>query len=270
MNPLRSLQGLWRNEALDRVMDAANKPVGSMHYDPWGYSREVSKLAFSLFRPVYDHYFRVSAEGLENIPQDGPCLVIANHSGQLPHDAALLGYAVGTNPHGARAPRAMMERFLPTIPFLGNLLNRVGAVVGDPLNCSKMLEAGELILVFPEGVRGTGKAFNRRYQLERFGHGFMHLAIEHKVPIVPVGIVGCEESILTVGYSKLLARLARIPYVPIALPVVLPTKVYMQIGKPMYFDAAENEDRIASQVESVKHTIAGLIHEGLSRRKGWF
>ena len=84
MNLLVSLQNRLRNEAIDRVMDAANKPVGSMQYDPWGYSREVSKLAFALFRPIYDHYFRVSAEGLENIPAEGPCLIIANHSGSCP------------------------------------------------------------------------------------------------------------------------------------------------------------------------------------------
>lgn len=264
------LDRLVKDDSLDQVLETIDKPVGSMLFDPWGYSRETSHHMYSMFRWIYEDYFRVVADGLQNVPASGPCLVIANHSGQLPIDAALLGYALATNPHGPRAPRAMMERFLPKVPFIGNLLNRVGAVVGDPINCSRMLKAGEAILVFPEGVRGTGKPWSRRYQLQRFGHGFIHLAIENKVPVIPVGIVGCEESIPTIGYSKLMARLTGLPYVPIAAPVILPTRVFIQVGKPMHFSKADDEKQIARQVEEVKDCIRKLINEGLTRRKGLF
>lgn len=270
MTEFSPLQKLVKDPQLDSLLKTMEKPVGSMHYDPWGYNRDISHGAISLFRWLYEKYFRVQTHGLENIPASGPCLVIANHSGQLPIDAALLGYALATNPHGPRAPRAMMERFLPTVPFIGNLLNQIGAVVGDPVNCSRMLEAGEAILVFPEGVRGAGKPWRLRYQLQRFGHGFMHLAIEHQVPIIPVGIVGCEETIPALTHSKLLARLSGLPYVPIAPPVVLPARVYMRIGKPLHFSGDGDARKITQQVETVKDVIRTLIQEGLDQREGVF
>src|SRR5262249_20160467 len=140
-------------------------------------------------------------------PANGRLLIVGNHSGQLPMDGVLVGYALLTNPHGPRAARAMIERFFPTVPFLGNLLNGLGAVIGDPLNCAKMLEAGEAIIVFPEGIRGSGKPYRKRYELQRFGNGFVHLAMAHKTPILPVGIVGCEETMPSLGSIDPLARL---------------------------------------------------------------
>ena len=265
------IEQLVIDEKLQTVLDAMNKPVGSMDYDPWGFNRRTNQAAIAAFRWLYEKYFRVTTTGLENIPAEGRCLVIANHSGQLPFDAALLGYALATNPHGPRAPRAMMERFLPTVPFVGNFLNQIGAVVGDPANCTRMLESEEVILVFPEGVRGTGKPLSKRYQLQRFGHGFMYLAIETGTPIVPVGIVGCEETMPTVGHSKFLARLTGLPYVPIAPPVVLPTRVHIHVGEPMYFTADSGTgEEVTRQVEEVKDAIREKIREGLAQRKGIF
>src|SRR3546814_14532365 len=96
-------------------------------------------------------------------------------------------------PDGPRAPRAMIERFFPTVPWLGNVLTGIGAVIGDPLHCVKMLEQGEAIIVFPEGVRGSGKPYRQRYQLQRFGHGVMHMALQTGANSVPVRVDGCGE-----------------------------------------------------------------------------
>jgi 1-acyl-sn-glycerol-3-phosphate acyltransferase len=236
----------------DAIVNRIPKPVGSFGYDPWGYNSESFKVGLGLFKPIYEKYFRVEAYGLENIPKDGRVLVIANHSGQLPIDGALVGYALATNPHAPRAVRAMIERFFPTMPFVGNLVNELGAVLGDPENCVKMLRNEECVIVFPEGVRGAGKPWSERYKLQRFG-------------------LGCEETMPTPFHLNGLAKMLGIPYVPVTTPVPLPAKVRLYFGKPMVFEGpVKNEDDTAIKVERVKDEIRALIQKGLSDRKGWF
>jgi 1-acyl-sn-glycerol-3-phosphate acyltransferase len=134
-----------------------------------------------------------------------------------------------------------------------------------------MLEMEEAIIVFPEGVRGSGKLFKDRYKLQRFGHGFMHLAMKHKTPIIPVGVVGCEESIISFADIKPLAKLLGIPYAPLVIPVVLPTKVYLHFGEPMYFENdVHTEHQIQERVDMVKASIKELINKGLSKRQSIF
>lgn len=256
---------------IETLMARMPKPVGSFGYDAWGYNENAAKLGLGVIKRFYDHYFRVSAHGLEHVPTQGRVLVVANHSGQLPIDGLLIGCALATNPAGPRAPRAMIERFLPTVPWFGNLLTRVGAVIGDPHNCVKMLEQEEAIIVFPEGVRGSGKAYHRRYQLQRFGNGFMHLAMQTGAPIVPVGVVGCEETMPSLGNVAPLARLLGLPYVPLALPLPLPARVHLRFGEPLHFDAAaSSEEEVTARVERVKAAIAALIARGLAERAGVF
>ncbi len=253
---------------IETLIERVPKRTGSFGYDAWGYDENRVKFAAGLMKLLYERYFRVTAHGLENIPTDGRLLVVGNHSGQLPMDGVLVGYALLTNPHSPRAARAMIERFFPTVPFLGNLLNGLGAVIGDPLNCAKMLEADETIIVFPEGIRGSGKPYRKRYQLQRFGNGFVHLAMNHKTPIVPVGIVGCEETMPSLGSIDPLARLLGIPYVPLVpTPFPLPARVYLNFGAPIHFEGdVESEADVAARVETVKDAIRGLIDRGLSER----
>lgn len=253
---------------VEAAIEKIPKPVGSFGYDPWGYNENAVKVSLGVTKWLYDHYFRVTATGLENIPANGRLLIIGNHSGQLPMDGVLLGTALATNPHGPRAARAMIERFFPTVPYLGNLLNSIGAVIGDPLNCAKMLESDEVIIVFPEGVRGSGKLYKDRYKLQRFGNGFMHLAMQHKTPIIPVGIVGCEETMPAIANIAPLAKILGIPYVPVAPPFPLPAKVHLHFGKPMTFKCnTDSEDEVTALVEEVKTEIRRLIALGLEQRK---
>ncbi|MEM7082522.1 MAG: lysophospholipid acyltransferase family protein [Pseudomonadota bacterium] len=240
---------------------------GEFKRDPWGMDKERSWLSFAVCKRLYDDYFRVQANGLENVPTKGRLLVIANHSGQLPMDGLLIGMALSTNPHGARAPRAMIERFFPTVPFVGNALNHMGAVIGDPVNCSRMLEHEACIVVFPEGIRGSGKPYADRYQLQRFGTGFMHLALKHNTPILPVGVVGCEETMPSAGNIKPLAKLLGIPYFPLAFPLPLPARVTLNFGKPLTFEGSvDSEDEVVAHVETVKSHINALIEDGLNDR----
>ena len=258
-------------EELEQQVNRIRKPIGSLGYDPWGYNNEAVKYGLALTRHLYQKYFRVRARGVENIPSQGPVLIIANHSGQLPIDGLLIGYALASREKEPRMPRAMIERFFPTVPWLGNLLNEVGAVLGDPVNCAKMLANNEAVIVFPEGIRGSGKLYQDRYELQRFGNGFMHLAMKYKAPIVPVGVVGCEETIPAIANIKPLAKALGIPYAPVALPVVLPAKVHLNFGEPMYFDDREiPEEQVTERVEQVKAEISRLIDLGLSERKRLF
>lgn len=252
---------------IDALVERVPKRVGSFGYDPWGYDESKVKLGAGVIRLLYEKYFRVTAHGLENVPPTGRVLIIGNHSGQLPMDGVLVGYALLTNPRGPRAARAMIERFFPTVPFLGNLLNGLGAVIGDPLNCAKMLESDEAIIVFPEGIRGSGKPYRKRYQLQRFGNGFVHLAMAHRTPIVPVGIVGCEETMPSMGSIAPLARLLGIPYVPVAPPLPLPARVFLNFGAPIHFGPeACTEADVTARVEQVKDVIRSLIDKGLAER----
>lgn len=255
------------NEKINQI----NKPLGSLGYDPWGFNLKRVKVGLTLTRQLYERYFRVEAFGVDKVPAQGPVMLIANHSGQLPLDALLIAYALATRERHPRFPRAMIERFFPTIPYLGNLLNEVGAVLGDPVNCSKMLANDEAIIIFPEGVRGSGKLYRDRYQLKRFGNGFMHLAMKHKATIIPVGVIGCEETIPALGNIAPLARALGLPYLPIAAPVILPAKVYLHFGNPMQFpDDDVTEEQVTERVGQVKLAISALIDQGLSKRKRLF
>lgn len=256
----QSLQNYFLTPDLQNIINASPKQIGSLEYDQWGFNTSVSHTTLGVVKKIYDLYYRTEAYGLENIPGSGRALIIANHSGFLPMDGVLIGVAMAFNPHGARIPRAMIERFFPTVPWLGNMLNSVGGVVGDAQNCIDMLNREEAVLVFPEGARGTGKGWRNRYQLQRFGTGFMHLAIETNTPIIPVGVAGCEESFPMIGNLSSLADALHVPYIPIGLPFPLPSKVVISFGKPMRFDLpAQNEHDIRQRVSEVKNAISALI-----------
>lgn len=245
--------------------------VGSYGYDAWGFNVNGVKPFVGLGRFFYENYFRVETHGLENIPKSGRCLIIANHSGQLPIDGMMLGYSIVTNEHAPRAPKGMYERFVPQVPFIGTLFSQWGGTVGDPENCIKMLENEEAVIVFPEGARGISKPFRKRYQLERFGLGFMYMAIQTKTPIIPVGMVGFEESMINFGNIDSLQKLMKFPAAPALIPFVFPSKVIMNFGKPMYFDGdISREYQVQEKVNEVKSEIKRLIEVGKKQRKGIF
>jgi len=252
---------------ISNLVDRMPKVIGSLGYDPWGYNPNTAKVGLSILKYFYDYYFKVKTNGLEYFPKQGKALVIANHSGQLPLDGILIGVALATNENGPRAPRAMIERFAPQLPFIYSMLTGFGAVVGDPINCVKMLENDEAVIVFPEGVRGSGKPYKKRYQLQYMGTGFVRIAIKTQSPIIPVGVVGCEETMPSLGSIQFLAKMLSVPYVPITVPIPLPAKVYLNFGKPMIMTGnLDDEDEMKEKVEEVKLAINDLIKEGLTQR----
>lgn len=244
------------------------KPVGDAGYDPWGFNLESAKAGMATFRWMYKKYFRVETSGIDNVPAEGRALVIANHAGQLPMDGIMTGMSLVMRENNPRFARAMIERFFPTVPILGNWLNSVGAVVGDPINCEKLLDRDEIVIVFPEGVRGSGKMYKDAYQLQRFGNGFVRMAMQYNAPIIPLGIVGSEETMPAIANIKPLAKMLGVPYIPVGPLVPLPAKMYLNYGEPLLFpndDASEEE--VTARVEQVKAEIRKLIDKGLKERE---
>lgn len=257
------------SEELNTLIDNMPKGVGSMGYDPWGYHSETLKPAIGVLKWFYDHYFRVETYGLENVPTNGRILIISNHSGQIPTDGMMIGVALATNPNGPRAPRAMVERFVFGVPFVGNFFAQIGSAVGDPVNCIRMLKREQAVIVFPEGVRGASKPYNKRYQLQKFGSGFMHMAMSTHTPIIPVGVAGCEETMPALLNIKPLAKILGLPSVPLTVPFPLPSKIIIHFGKPLeFFGEIENEDMIEDRVGEVKTAVRKLLALSLAKRKG--
>jgi len=246
-------------------------------FDPFGLSRESLRSAFAVARWVYRHYFRAKAYGIENIPAHGRVIFVSNHSGQLPFDALVIGTACFLEPPQPRLVRAMVEFFVPTVPFASYLFARWGQITGTPENCRRLLSADEAVLVFPEGARGISKPFSKRYQLAEFGKGFLRLALETGAPVVPVAVIGAEEQAPAINLKRL-ARLLRapafpiVPYPPFVAAVPLPVKYRVYFGEAMRFsgDPDDDDDALDDKIKTVRNRIQSMIHMGLRERQHVF
>jgi 1-acyl-sn-glycerol-3-phosphate acyltransferase len=246
--------------------------------DPFGFDLATARQAAMVVAVFHRLYFRTEVFGIENVPK-GRVLLVANHSGQIPIDAAILGSAMFFDANPPRVLRAIVDKWTATLPFVSAFFNRVGQVVGVPENAARLLEMEELLLVFPEGTRGVSKPFTRRYRLEEFGLGFMRIAIETATPIVPVAVIGAEEQYVSLGNLTWAARALDIPVFPlvpqIAVPggqLPLPTKYRLHFGEPMRFhgDSDDDESVIADKVWLVRQSIQHLLAQGLAARRGVF
>lgn len=246
--------------------------------DPFGLDPETAKHAAMVCSFFHRIYFRTQSAGLEHVPP-GPVLLVANHSGQVPIDAAIIACALFMDATPARVTRAMVDKWAFTLPFVATVFSRIGQVVGVPENARRLLQMGEVLLVFPEGTRGISKPFARRYELQPFGHGFMRLAIETQTPIVPVAVIGAEEQYINLANVEWAARALKIPAFPVIpqflIPggqLPLPIKYRLSFGEPMRFDGDPDDDdsAIEPKVWLVKQTISAMLNRGLSERKSLF
>jgi len=246
--------------------------------DPFGFDLHTAKYVVAACSVLHRAYFRTHVHGIDRIPE-GRVLLVANHSGQIPVDATLIGCSVFFDADPPRFIRSMVEKWSQTLPFVGTFFQRVGQVVGVPENARRLLAQGEAILVFPEGAKGISKSFWKRYQLTEFGLGFMRLALETHTPIVPIAVIGGEEQYINLGNSKRLAKLLQMPSFPVvpqwvipgaAMP--LPTKYRIYFGEPLYFDGdADDEDAVIEEkVDKVRRSIQNMIARGLKERRSVF
>src|SRR5438132_4426414 len=187
---------------------------GNYQVDEFGFDRTWTEALLPFFRILYRRYWRVETSGLEVVPSHGPALLVSNHSGVLPLDGAMIEVAVYDETD--RIPRALVASWFGGLPVLSRLLRRTGQTTGHPDDSVRLLRAGQLVLVFPEGVRGTGKPFSERYRLRRFGRGgFVEVALRAGAPIIPISVVGSEEIYPMIADLQPLAKMLGMPYLPV-------------------------------------------------------
>lgn len=254
--------------------------------DDFGLDPEYERKTRRLFEFLYKRYFRVAAEGVANIPGEGRCIVVANHSGTLPLDGMMLRTAVRTEHPSARDLRWLAEDFLFYLPFAGVFMNRVGAVRACPENAERLLAKESVVTVFPEGVYGIKKLFSERYRLQRFGRGgYIRLALRMRAPIVPCAIVGAEETNPLLYRLESMAELFGLPYIPITPTFPLlgplglvpaPTRWRIKFGEPIQVgsygpEAADDQLLVSRLSDRVRNAIQGLLESGLRERRSiWF
>ncbi|HEX8862408.1 MAG TPA: lysophospholipid acyltransferase family protein [Actinomycetes bacterium] len=190
---------------------------GDYPVDEFGYDPElVDNLLAPILRPLYQRWWRVRTVGMEHVPSSGPALVVGNHAGALPFDAMMVALAIHDEHPAHRILRMLAADLAFTLPLIAPLARKSGNTLACEEDARRLLEAGELVGVWPEGYKGLGKPFRERYRLQRFGRGgFVELALRTGTPIVPVAVVGSEEIYPMVGNLKRLGRLLGLPYLPV-------------------------------------------------------
>ncbi|HWL84222.1 MAG TPA: 1-acyl-sn-glycerol-3-phosphate acyltransferase, partial [Polyangiaceae bacterium] len=200
-------------------------------------------------------------------------MLVGNHSGGVAIDAAMVCASAFFEMDPPRLAQGMAEKFINRFPFAAPLSARMGHFTGLPEHAERLLEEDRLLLVFPEGARGTAKLFKERHSLVDFGTGFVRLALKTRTPIIPFAFLGGGDALPTVANAYKLGKRLGMPYIPIVAywpPVPLPVKLEIHYGAPLVFHGTGNEDDqlIAGYVEEVKSSISRLLHHGLALRRG--
>ena len=281
-NAVSSLPAVVR----DAVEAILRRLRGEYSEDEWGFDEDFAEAVFPLFRFLYDIWWRVDVTGVRNVPAHGRGLLVANHAGSLfPFDASMMTMAVMREHPLPRWPRFMVLDWAFVLPFLSAFMRRVGGVPASPHNATSLLERDELVMVFPEGVKGTGKPFSERYRLQRFGRGgFVEVALRTRSPIIPVAVVGSEEIYPKVADAPSVARAIGAPFVPITptFPLLgplglvpLPSKWRIEFCDPIDLsehppEAADDRGLVFDISEQVRETIQAKVYENLVARGGAF
>jgi len=242
--------------------------------DPWGFNLNLCEKAVRKLLPLYRSYFKVRVFGAENV-EDKAYIIVSNHSGQVPIDGMLITIAFLMDVTPPRVLRAMIERFMAQLPFLGDLTAQTGSILGDRANCSYLIERGESILVFPEGVRGISKSTPDFYKLRHFSEGFYRIALQKKTSILPVCVIGAEEMFPFVFHSKKLAGLLNVPSLPMTANFVpLPSPIDIYIGKeisiPEHLEKEAFDKEIKENIFHIENTVKRMIIKGLKNRRPFF
>jgi 1-acyl-sn-glycerol-3-phosphate acyltransferase len=254
--------------------------------DQWGRSEHFRALTRRAFDPIYKHWFRVEWEGFEHLPEEGGALLVANHAGAIPPDAPSIMHGIEKNL--GRPVYGLAEHLFRTLPVVGTLWSRSGGVTAHPDNAYRLLHDEErLVLVFPEGTKATGKHYRDRYRLRRFGRGgFVDIAMRAGVPVIPIAVMGAEETMPIVFKSPRLAKMLNLPYFPITANMLafgpagvvayLPAKFRIRVLPPVYFDVAPNKERysrsrVMEESENIRRMVQDALYDMLRKRRSvWF
>jgi 1-acyl-sn-glycerol-3-phosphate acyltransferase len=285
MVDLRDRRALVHLPELSEPEPAVHDPRLS-DVDEWGRSESMRALVRRVYAPIYERLFRVEWEGLEKIP-DGPALLVANHAAAIPSDAPVIMHGIETEL--GRPVYGLADHLFKSAPVIGTLWARAGGVIAPPDNADRLLrEQRQLVLVFPEGSKGPGKTYTERYQLRRFGRGgFVQIAMRAGVPVVPIAVVGAEESMPIMFNIAPLAKLLGLPYAPVTANALLfgpllgavaylPAKFKLKVLDPVHFDVPPDQpryskSRILDESEAIRQTIQEALFEMLKKRQSvWF
>ena len=259
-------------ESIESRIDRLEIPFNARGLDPYGTSKWHLTVWYKLLSFFYQSYLSVQAHGLENIPKRGRAMLVGNHSGGFALDGAMVVAACFLEMDPPRLAHGMAEKFLNALPFSSTWLQRTGQLTGLPEHAQRLLEDDRLLMVFPEGAKGTAKLFKERYSLVDFGTGFLRLALKTKTPIIPVGFVGGADAVPTIANSYALGKLIGVPYVPITpwlLAVPRPAKCEVHFGAPLVFSGTgtEEDEVVVRHVDEIKARIAELIERARASRK---
>jgi 1-acyl-sn-glycerol-3-phosphate acyltransferase len=260
--------------------------TGDYRVDEFGFDPHFND---ALVRPVlrffFKSWFRVEVSGVENLPETGAALVVANHAGVLPFDGLMASVAVHDEHSAHRDLRLLAADMVFDLPMVGEAARKAGHTMACSADAHRLLASGELTAVFPEGYKGLGKRFKDRYKLQRFGRGgFVAAALRTKAPIVPCSIVGSEEIYPMLADIRLLARLFGLPYFPItplfplagpAGLVPMPSKWHIAFGEPIptaHYGGADADDPMVTfeLTDQVRETIQQTLYQLLAGRRNMF
>lgn len=244
-------------------------PFDARGVDPFGISRWHLGVAFRALAFLYRSYFQVRCEGIANVPPRGRAMLVGNHSGGIALDAAMVIASCFLELDPPRLAQGMAEKFVNRFPFASVWASRCGQLTGLPEHAQRLLDADRLLLVFPEGARGTAKLYKDRHSLVDFGTGFVRLALRTRSPIVPFAFLGGGDAIPTVTNLYRLGKLVGLPYLPVTpwlVPLPRPARLSMHYGERIQLegDGSEDDDAIQGHVELVKSRIAALMEKGLA------
>jgi 1-acyl-sn-glycerol-3-phosphate acyltransferase len=250
--------------------------------DEWGRSEHQRQIMARFFDPIYERWFRVEWEGFDKIPAEGGALIVANHAGAIPTDAPSIMHGIERDL--GRPVYGLADEVFKRVPVINLAWSRLGGVQAHPDNAYRLLrEQQQLVMVFPEGSKGPGKTYAERYQLRRFGRGgFVQIAMRAGVPIIPLAVMGSEETMPIVFKLPTLAKLLGVPYVPVTanmlalgplgLLVPFPAKLRIRVLDPVHLDVLPDQprysrSRIMDTSEGIRNTIQDALHDMLRRRR---
>lgn len=276
----------WERKVADALAFLRRRITGDYEVDEFGYDRELTDRVLNApLRPLYSRWFRVETRGLENIPDTGGALVVANHSGTIALDSLMTSVALLDHHPAKRQLRMLGANLVFQTPLVADFARKSGSTLACAPDAERLLNKGELVGVWPEGFKGTGKPFSERYKLQRFGRGgFVAAALRTKSPIIPCAIVGAEETYPILANAKLLARILGMPYFPITptFPLLgpaglipLPSKWIIEFGEPIYTDdfpdnAADDPMLVFNLTDQVRETIQQTLYKLLVQRRSVF
>ncbi|MCB0918906.1 MAG: acyltransferase family protein [Actinobacteria bacterium] len=276
----------WDERVARGLRFLRRRVTGDYEIDDFGFDPELTdKVLMEPFRPLYEKWFRVETRGLENVPDTGGALVVANHSGTVAIDSVMTQVALLDHHPARRHLRMLGADLVFQTPFVGEYARKSGSTLASSSDAQALLTGGELVGVWPEGFKGVGKPYSERYKLQRFGRGgFVAAALHARVPIIPTAIVGAEEIYPMLGDARTLARLLGLPYFPLTptFPwlgplgmIPLPSKWIIMFGEPIHtedFPEGSEEDPmlVFNLTDQVRETIQQQLYRVLVQRRSIF